>query len=245
MLRCLASFAPDCIDDFVGAEGPNLVIEAMSRHAEPASLQDSCVSLLWSVSLRLHYANGFASMGSFQLAIHRLSAPRYLREVALQHQLCGLLWSLSLRPDHARMLCSPAWISVLAAAMRHHPSQPKLQEYGCAVLANLLALGGASAQGVSAQLLPAALKRCGSSDSSPARCAPSMRGRVRPPPSSPRARRCCRAPPPAAASSPSSSRAARRPLLLSLLEAPPPSTPSSRSRIARRAAAAAAAAATR
>ena len=109
VLRCLASFAPDCIDDFVGAEGPNLVIEAMSRHAEPASLQDSCVSLLWSVSLRLHYANGFASMGSFQLAIHRLSAPRYLREVALQHQLCGLLWSLSLTLPLRKPLSSVTW----------------------------------------------------------------------------------------------------------------------------------------
>ena len=46
VLRCLASFAPDCIDDFVGAEGPNLVIEAMSRHAEPARCQVVTTSLL-------------------------------------------------------------------------------------------------------------------------------------------------------------------------------------------------------
>ena len=115
--------------------------------------------------------------------------------------------------------------------MRHHPSQPKLQEYGCAVLANLLALGGASAQGVSAQLLPAALKRCGVLRL----VARAMRAEY----AGSRAPAALLAEGSAVLSRAAACRGllaellacGAPPLLLSLLEAPLPSTPSSRPRM--------------
>ena len=146
VLRCLASLAPAMIDAILDANGLGVTIRGMRLHSSRLDVQEAGCSLLWSCALQpAPHARLLPSSADLQeVLLPLLADPKCVANVPLQRQLGGLLCTLSLRPQHGRHLGTPQWLATLAraAASSHASLDPRVHEYACATLANLLCRGG-------------------------------------------------------------------------------------------------------
>ena len=160
VLRCLLSFAPrEATGAFVRAHGVAAVLSTMGAHPTRIDVQEAGVSVLWSCLLD---AEGAACpdlhprSAALQAALTTLGGrafvARHTRAAVgrLHRGICGLIWALTIRPPHARSICTPPWLALLASCATARLAEPRVREYICGIGANLLALAPPPATTVAA-----------------------------------------------------------------------------------------------
>ena len=165
-LRCLLSFAPaEAVAAFTNADGLRWTLRMMGAHRQRLDVQEACCSILWSCALDpatssthplLQPSN--EDLQAALLPLEQLQQQESPRLARVHRAACGLLWTLSHRPTHARALCAPCWVSLIASCSVSRVDDSRVLEYMCGIASNILA-AGAGAGTTPGQLSPVAAVR--------------------------------------------------------------------------------------
>ena len=165
-LRCLLSFAPaEAVAAFTNADGLRWTLRMMGAHRQRLDVQEACCSILWSCALDpatssthplLQPSN--EDLQAALLPLEHLQQQESPRLARVHRAACGLLWTLSHRPTHARALCAPCWVSLIASCSVSRVDDSRVLEYMCGIASNILA-AGAGAGTTAGQLSPVAAVR--------------------------------------------------------------------------------------
>ena len=158
VLRCLLSFSPhSATAAFLLADGLPTVMGAMAVHRTRHDVQEAACAVLWSCAMHCKAARVHPHLHPASAELQRALLP--LGPAALAHALAhgtraglarvhralsGLLWALSHRGPHARSLCSPEWVELMASAAESRVREPRVRESLCGIAANILALSETS-----------------------------------------------------------------------------------------------------